>query len=473
MSFQIKMKVDLKTDLGQNRGTLFEATDSTGQVIAGAGYQAVYNTESRSDQRTLQFFIKPKDRTHTITALPRVNDDAGVYLYSFNNQVYAHSRSNGQNPNQYVWQDNTWTLDDAITPFSQYVDNRVLEVTRDHVRYDGETILKIDRGNIGAHYYANGTFVFRHHHAESDPPLNQIVACPWQSGKTMSRDQGVAIDMKTDYEFVYAYGHLGENILAITNIGGIYRFNGQSWATLREPVLGVSFQVYSILTYYDKLLLGHYPTGELYEYKDDQINLLTGWPPVMPGVSDRAREAQTMAIFGGELYVGVWPWAELWRYDGSNWQFVQRLFPHPEPTDATTHPYENETKALDEVINRWGQRITSLVLHESGLFLSTSSKGSTPYEEKFTFLANDKWKDYGTVYQIQIPGQLSAHTNWVDGPTTFEFVITDKEMQILQDDQIIGRVSINSAPEINPENITYGYGIFGSFSGDILEHTTK
>ena len=37
---------------------------------------------------------------------------------------------------------------------------------------------------------------------------------------------------------------------------------------------GVSYQIYSALTYDDRLLLGHYPTGEIYEYAGGDLKLL-------------------------------------------------------------------------------------------------------------------------------------------------------------------------------------------------------
>ena len=160
------------------------------------------------------------------------------------------------------------------------------------------------------------------------------------------------------------------------------------------PYVTVSVQLYAILTYRDRLLMGQYPTGELFSYYGKELKHLPGWPPVMNGVRKNAREAQTLTLYGGELYAGVWPWGEVWNLGDRHgeWRFLGRMFTHPAPTDKTTHPYEVQTTKLGAVLNRWGQRVTSLVPFGDSLYLSTSSKGGTPYEPKFTLLAGGKWK---------------------------------------------------------------------------------
>src|SRR5262245_29209255 len=155
----------------------------------------------------------------------------------------------------------------------------------------------------------------------------------------------------------------------------------------------------------------------------------------MPKVSPSARELQTLTIYRGDIYAGVWPWGEVWRYrtGTKRWEFVKRLFTHPEPTDRTVHPYEKETAALDPVGNLWGQRIASIVTVGDSLYVSTSSKGTPAYDPKFTFLSDGKWKEYGMVYRYRLPGHLSAPLKWKEGPTRLEFIVEKNRLRILQD----------------------------------------
>ena len=51
--------VDLGRDGGQPFGSLFEARDAKGRLVAGAGFEEVYNTRFRSNRHTVQFFVRP------------------------------------------------------------------------------------------------------------------------------------------------------------------------------------------------------------------------------------------------------------------------------------------------------------------------------------------------------------------------------------------------------------------------------
>ncbi|MCA9442886.1 MAG: hypothetical protein KC964_18935, partial [Candidatus Omnitrophica bacterium] len=67
-------------------------------------------------------------------------------------------------------------------------------------------------------------------------------------------------------EFPYSYGQLGDEVITCSNWGGLYAFDGESWKVLRKPEEGVSYQVYTMITYGDRLLMGQYPTGYFIEY---------------------------------------------------------------------------------------------------------------------------------------------------------------------------------------------------------------
>jgi len=49
--------IDFGQDVGQSFGTLFEARDKSGRIVAGAGFQDVYNTHFRNDRHTVQLFV--------------------------------------------------------------------------------------------------------------------------------------------------------------------------------------------------------------------------------------------------------------------------------------------------------------------------------------------------------------------------------------------------------------------------------
>ena len=158
-------------------------------------------------------------------------------------------------------------------------------------------------------------------------------------------------------ETTFAWGQLGRQIVTGSNIGGFYVFEDGTWSMLLKPKLRVSYQLYSTMAFHDRLLMGQYPTGRVFEYDGKKITDLEGWPPKLQGVSGSAREAQTTVIYGGDVFVGVWPWGELWRYspDSKSWAFTRRMFDHPQLSDRVTHPYDADHRG-NAASNLWGQR---------------------------------------------------------------------------------------------------------------------
>ena len=483
MIFRVSIRVDLGRDLGQNFGALFEASDDHGRPVAGAGFVGAFNTEARSDRRALHFFVKfpEKADTYTVEHLPRACDDAGVYLHAFEGRLFAHSRG-GVDQRLLVWdpEGGRWVMYETTTPLSVSVGDGALAATSDRITYRGRTILSLaeDQGRIGATYYANGFFIFHRRFLDRTPRVDHLVACPWTpDDDAIDLAKGHVQEMDASHPIVvYAYGQLGPDILAATNTGGVYRFDGSRWTTLYErPDSNVSFQVYAMINHDDRLLLGQYPTGELYEFDGKELILRKGWPPVMPGVARNAREAQTAAIYGGDLYAGVWPWAEVWRYDGAAWTFVRRMFTHPDLTDAVTHPYEAECKKLGIVLNLWGQRVTSLIPSGDALYIATSAKGPSSFDPQYDFLSDGRGEEYGAIYRLARPGHLSVHTEWKPGPTQFDLTLTEDGMSVSQDGRLLGSAPLDPAltAGVALKDIAWGKGVFGAFRGKMLEKTVQ
>ncbi len=474
-SFSLDIQVDFGEDIGRNYGSLFEIVDQQGNVVAGAGFEGVFNTTGRGNRQRLSCFIKPHDEQlqYDIKRLPRSTTDAGVYLFDFQNRLYAQSASSGKDRDVRFFNGNGWSTDQATIAFTTMVAGKPLAVSSPRVLYDGKPILDLtaQKVTIARYYYASGHLFVR----VNGEGINEIAACPWRPSQAAEIDYTAAtkIPLRSPMEFVYAFGQWHDQVLVATNTGGVYRFADGTWSCLVEPILDVSYQVYTMINYKDRLLLGQYPTGELFEYDGSEVKQLKHQPPVMPGVSGSAREAQTSAIYGGDLYVGVWPWAELWRMDSDTgeWNFVRRMFTHPEITDRQTHPYETEATALGHVLNRWGHRITGLVPFNNSLFVSTSAKGSAPYEQSFEFLnAGDKWKDYGRVYELTLPGQVSIDTAWKNGRNNYRITCTPTTLTLSQDGGATHKTNITRKmyDAITSGTLKLREGVYGKFGGKLL-----
>ncbi len=497
MVMRFTTRIEFGKDVGQNFGSLFEVPTADGRFVIGAGFVGVYNSYYRTDRYAVQFFVRPTsgEREFSSERLPRMHNRTGTYMFDYDGKLYAYSY---EDKPLRRWDEatETWETDPPRVDSRMRLGDGVLRFGSGNAYYNEQPLLgKPEPEDSSYHrfYYAHGHLVFYHTYwpdrggyrlYEADAKgFTKLYACPWQpdSGEPIDISQAIVLTLPCIGETPFAYGQLGTDVLTCSNIGGLYLFDGEAWKTLVEPNIGVSYQIYSMLNFYDRLLMGQYPTGLLIEFDGENVTLLEGWPPRMEGVSSSAREAQTTTIYGGDVFVGVWPWSELWRYnqDAGEWSFVQRMFTHPEITDETTHPYEKECVALELVSNWWGQRATSLVSVGDSLYVSTSTKGPGEWKPEYEFVGDDKWKEYGTVHRLKTPGHLSASLQWQDGPMELQFVISGDELRIMQDGKELGSAKLGAelaaaiATAGGPADVKWGSGVFGQFAGAALDGSVE
>ncbi len=488
-ALNLTIEVDFGQDAGQNFGTIFEATDPQGRVVAGAGFQGLYNTIARSDRRTLQFFVRPPhaDGPPALERLPRFSEDTGVYLFDMNGRLLAQPKYVERRV--MAWDAGTERWEPVPEPATtavrggdgcMHLGDGLLTFLQGVIAYNGKPVLVAPANETFHHiYYALGHLFFFHDRSgeAKDGAFTRICACPWTPEQERA-DLGRAVvqPLPTLRETTWAFGQLKGKVLTVSNKGGVYCFDGARWATLREPD-GKSYQVYSMLTYYDRLLLGHYPSGCLFEFDGEQVKPREDWPPRIPGVSKSAREAQSMALYRGDLYAGVWPWAELWRHDpnAQKWTAVGRAFTQPPATDKVVHPFEAEVRAYNaahgknNVSNDWGQRLTTLAVAGDTLYAGTCNKGGTPRPADYTFISDAALREYGLVHRLREAGQLCGQVRWVKGPTAFQFVVAGGRMRLLQDGRELASGPLDSslAAGLKDAKITRGNGMFGPLEGKI------
>lgn len=487
--FRIIVTINRGQDIGQSFGSLFEAISNDGELIVGAGFQNAYNTRYRADRHALQFFIRPKNgkRKFTVKELARPNNNfTGAYLFGRDGKVYSTEGDlKSWRPKLQEWQAVAGSGGKHET---MRIGNGRLSFGASNVRFNDKLILEPpQKGNYQLFFYANGHLCFYHVHRNGKPyrqymnkkdGFSRLYACPW-TPKDPKVDLSKAMTLRLPVvgETTFAWGQLGDQIVTGSNIGGFYVFEKNRWRMILKPSLKYSYQLYSSLAFHDRLLMGQYPTGRVFSYDGRKITDLKEWPPAPKDVSKSAREAQTTAIYGGVLMVGVWPWGELWRYNPNSlqWSFMQRMFDHPAPSDKIVHPYDVENQNHNPR-NLWGQRVTSLVTNGPNLFIATSAKSPFKWDpKKFRFLASDKWKSYGKVYRMSMPGHLSTPTKWLEGPTTFELLLNNSELTIIQDGERLaatrftGSVAQKLGQVDSLKDIKWGKGIYGPFGGTSIK----
>jgi hypothetical protein len=484
--FEATVRVDFGEDLGQNFGSLFEVRDADDQPLLGAGFSNTYNTYNRMDRHKLQFHARlPGAVTPTFETLPKPTEWSGIYIFDFDGRVCGWSHDQGAYVLKY-WDEaeRSWKKLTGSTGLMRLGDG-LLVCGSGGATYQGREILaKPAEGSYSGFYYAKGNLCFYHTKSGANG-FTRICLCPWtpKSKGPLDLAKMQTVDARYVGETTWAWGYLGRHLITVSNNGGVYVFNGESWRILREADNRVSYQVYSVITYYDKLLMAQYPSGNLFEYDGYELKQLTGQPPVMPGVADAVREAQTTAVYRGDLYVGVWPWSELWRSDGGlgKWAFVRRIFTRPEITDSYGHPFEKDVAEYNQahsgniVSNGWGQRVTGLVPQGDALYLSTSSKGPEERETRLAALTDEVFAEYGQVLRMKLPGNLAVTVQPTTGSTELRFALEPGRMAVYQDGKLLGAADLDPklADALQPASITWGRGLFGRLEGRIVSRSVR
>lgn len=480
--------VEFGADIGQGLGTLFEARTADGQFVVGAGFSDVYGTRCRSDRHLLQFYVRRADgqRELTLERRPRPWDThAGTYMYGVSGRVFAVADLSQTTVREWDAATESWRGSPMVAAMRMAVGDGILATGDSRVSYNDELILDAPaRGSYERFYYANGFLCFYYidrgagggyrEYASDEDGFSRLYACPWRPGDgPVDLTRAVWVTLPYVGETTFAWGTFGGRVLTGSNLGGFYVFDGDAWSVLREPALNVSFQIYTMVALHDRLLLGQYPSGVLWQFDGENLTQLDGWPPIMPGASPSARECQTAIVWGGELFVGVWPWAELWRYtpETDAWSFAGRMLTHPEVAPDPVHPYENECRERNLVLNQWGQRLTSLVPSGSTLLASTSAKWPIDLKEPPDFMTPEELAEYGSVMAIRTPGCISAPINWTDGATSFEFTIAADRMTISQDGRPLASAPLDAematalAATGGLGEVRSGAGVYGPFGG--------
>ena len=471
-SFDLSVRVAFPADRGQPLGSLFEVRDAEGRVLFGAGIDDSHATYIRDNNRQLVFYHKAIDKQVSVTKLdkPYDTDHNGTRLLTDGKELIAiHNYGNPVEIKTLdannAWQryDAPWVQDAQSFTGLQFVNNKRLVFTANQIRYDGNIIYDSKHGG-GMYYYANGRFYIFH----ADP--QRIYVCEWtpESGGTIDADAGFMFAIEGN---VFTYGTYGDTVLIATNVGNVYTHTKNEFRQIRATD-GKSWQAYGMLTLYDKLVIGHYPTGSLYQYDANGLQLFSPAIPVPDAVSANAREAQTLAIYGGELYAGVWPWGELWRYDSdaNAWAFVTRVFDSPEPNKDDQEPFARAMKGKADDYNYWGQRITSLTNHENALYIATFNKRGMPFKPaEHDMIDADTLAQYGRVHKLV--GNTQIATSFEMKPeTTFRFIYSDKQMAVYQDGKCIVEISPTAVGLEGrvPTETRLGTGIYGPTAGTVV-----
>ena len=457
-------------DLGQPLGSLFEARDAEGRVIFGAGFEDIHSTYLRGNNRRVVFYYKSSTGRPSLTPIvkPFGSDRNGVRLYIDGDNLLAFHRVYNPVKLQKLNDRDAWTplkpsWLDALDHLGglQTVDNRRMTFFTNRILYDGREIYKSP--NSGMYYYANGLLFIFHYET------SQLFVREWSpdSKETVNIEEGPVWPVEGN---PFAFGVYKDRVIFSTNVGNVYAYDRGNLHRIRENS-NTSWQVYTMPHLYNDLLLGHYPSGSFYVYNGDGLSEFEPALPVPDGAGPDAREAQTAAVYCGDLYVGVWPWGELWRYDPDmkTWDFVARVFDTPAMRRDISAPYVEEMADKWDAVNYWGQRITSLVNYQNALYIGTMNKQGKPFRpDRHDFLDEAAVKQYGRVFRLEGNAQTTAPFTWKE-ETAFRFVCSKERLTVYQDNELLSQTPLGEEGlgGRTVAEIKIGTGIYGDFTGEV------
>lgn len=469
-SVSISINFQPGPDLGQGVGTLFELKFGENEVILGAGFDDAHSTYMRDNNRQLVSYYKSPAPEATVTPIGKpfdaennaarlqVDGDTLVAVGNYGRRApYLTPDGKGG------WKpiDAEWAAQADTYGGVQFVNNGRMIFENERITYNGDAIYTSALG-AGRYYYVNGQMVICH------VKPDMLYVAPWKPGETITLESAKSFPIVGS---VFTLGNYDGEILITTNVGEFYSYRDGQLTTHRVTD-GKSWQGYSMTRFYDKVLIGQYPTGSLFQYDKEGLKPFEPAIPVPEGVSANSREAQTLAIYGGYLYVGVWPWGELWRFDheSKTWTFVTRVFSQPELSKEDQEPYARAMKDKPPAYNAWGQRIVSLTNFQDSLYIATMNKGGTPWiPEVQAVIPEAAVAEYGVVHKLTAPGQVAVPFTWKE-KTELTFTMAKGKMLISQDGVDIGSGEMGFTPNLstfNQDNLTLANGVYGPCTGTV------
>jgi len=211
----------------------------------------------------------------------------------------------------------------------------------------------------------------------------------------------------------------------------------------------------------DQLLIGHYPSGFILAFDGTALNAISFGAGINQalglGLNPYAYgESQTLALYGGSVWVGHYPWGYLLRSgaDLKQWSSYA-LFRGPEAR-ANSCPYRDEVAARIATITSkigqdpvsehfydemWARRVHSAGWLGNGLALGLASRRGTVFDaERDAGIDAAELEDYGSVRLVEMPNTLIVPFVWpASGDVVLTLHVTSEEMVLLADDTPVAR----------------------------------
>jgi hypothetical protein len=482
-------------------GTLAQAGEKTAPVFA-MGFTEGYNSYIQHQGNYLNIFLRDGNDAYKIESIGKPFPQSGAYLSRSGNVLYAFPVNAidkivyAFDPDKKEWtalkQDNARTSRKSkrdvldFAPIRQcsapkgmvgnYVLYRFCLIASGNVlfeRTDRKFIHGIFQNALIPIYIANREITFWYSDA-AHAKASGLLFCP-RKEDAIDFDSCVRHDFETFGEFPYAsFSGSGKKIVVTTNIGNIIEFNPDtSNIVYTRRSDGTSFQVYSAISYFNNTLLGTYPAGKLLTYEEGKLTSFTPELPVQK-YSKSLPELQSLSLYKGKLFAGVWPWGMVYAYapGTDRWRIFHRFFSSPEMSDGelTQEPYYNKRNT-----NELGQRILDLLPLGDSLYVATSSKSSKHLDNEKYDVAPESLTQYGQIYRIGSSGALSVDIGYIEPETTahIRIIVRGKRMRVYRDGHALASTNIARGNFSCQGKMEKYNGIFGALKNVRADITIK
>jgi hypothetical protein len=216
------------------------------------------------------------------------------------------------------------------------------------------------------------------------------------------------------------------------------------------------------------VLIGNFPIGTLLRRSNGAVSLTNIAAPQLDDWEDplgtRYRESQSVTNAYGSIFVGMYPWSELFMIDSrTQEERVARLIQKPEKDGSPTpffwpmhqraksmHSVDFDAKA--EVVysllsngkslrhaglepTHWAQRIPSITVLSGRLCASTGNLGGYPYDpSKHPDISLDLVEQYGSIFCANLKNHImtsyTAPKFESETENKMDFIVTNSELII-------------------------------------------
>lgn len=499
-----KVQVRLAADnvfTSRNLGTMFEAVG--GNTICRAGFPAGAQTRGKIAQKHLEFTCGPRDAV----GLPvDVLDFGRPSVTGFRPEVRSYRDQVVDVASGAILHGGNWLPFDfnevrsAIKQSTVYVQSvqRILgkNLAFPHsvgaVVYGESKILSYPGSFRNGIYYDGVVYVA---HFDSSTMEGGITYCRWTG-----TDDACVDPRELPWPFWRdIYGMLGwkGNLFMSTgadrdgNGAGIWKIEPQQGLLTRVfPSEGeIDGEFYGMTIVGDTLVAGHYPSGYLAVINPDGTSRFVEEPAPLADTYGTAegqrlyREAQSLNLYAGRLWVGMYPWGFLWEGAPSldRWE-RHRLFSWPDVKPDEVAPFHRELRerylalsaeerASDRKFTQpsfWGQRIHSAALsgEENAVLYGLGNMPGLPYDadRDSEFGSVLDFHEYGSVRGIRAPNTIVKYIPWTDdGILNLAFIVKPDGMVLMHEGRVVETIEAELDPSDLEEMkiVSAGSGLYG------------